>query len=396
MGSVHLGMRGSDNVERHSLPRDGSNSRLAADGTFQRGVDPMSITASNPDAMSKPYVPQSRSGRRQQRLHAAAVLILPTGAAAMAGWEFLQGAVQRWELVLLTASYAVTMIGMTVGFHRLLSHRAFESPSLVRAVLAILGSMTAQGPPIYWASNHRRHHRFSDAVGDPHSPNCQEEHQLGLWPGLWHAHIGWTFSHAMTSSTVFCRDLLRDRTIGWVNRHYHKWVLLGLAIPAAIGALVERSPQGAWHGLMWGGGVRLFATYHFTSAINSVAHVFGYRTFDTGDTSRNNFWLGLITLGETWHNNHHASPRSAIFGFSWWETDIGGMVIVGLERLGLAWDVRRPSVLTLERQRIRPARTAQLPLSVESAEAGAVTDHAAGTVTDTSPQAVTPSQPLSP
>jgi stearoyl-CoA desaturase (Delta-9 desaturase) len=353
----------------------------------------MSITAPNSGAASKPYAPLSRSGRRQQRLHAAAVLILPAGAAAVGGWELLQGTVERWELALLAASYVVTMIGMTVGFHRMLSHRAFESPNLVRAVLAILGSMTAQGPPIYWVSNHRRHHRFSDAVGDPHSPHCQEEHQLGRWSGLWHAHIGWTFTHAMSSSTVFCRDLLRDRTIGWVNRHYRKWVLLGLALPAAIGALIEGSPQGAWHGLVWGGGIRLFASYHSTSAINSVAHVFGYRTFDTGDTSRNNFWLGLITLGETWHNNHHAAPGSAIFGFSWWETDIGGMVIVGLERLGLAWHVRRPSALALERQRLRPARTVPSPVSGESAEAKVVIGRPAETVTGTSPQAVAPSRP---
>jgi stearoyl-CoA desaturase (delta-9 desaturase) len=188
---------------------------------------------------------------------------------------------------------------------------------------------------------------------------------LASWPGFWHAHIGWTFTPEMTNSAVFARDLLRDGTISWVNRHYYKWVMLGLVLPAGIGALVTASAEGAWEGLLWGGGVRLFISYHLTNAINSVTHLFGYRSFATREASRNNAWLGLITLGEAWHNNHHACPRSAIFGFSWWETDIGGLVILGLERLGLVWRVRKPVARILERQRLRPAETAALSTAMD-------------------------------
>jgi stearoyl-CoA desaturase (Delta-9 desaturase) len=314
---------------------------------------------------AKPYSLRPPAGRQAHWLHAGAILMLPTIAAAGALAEAIAGGVAAWQPLLAVIGYGLTMLGITVGFHRLLSHRAFETWGKLRALFAILGSMAAQGPPIYWVSNHRRHHQFSDAEGDPHSPHWRGQRPLATWRGFWHAHVGWTFTHEMTNSAVYSRDLLRDGIISWVNRHYYKWVMLGLVLPTGIGALITASAEGAWQGLLWGGGVRLFISYHLTNAINSVTHLFGYRSFATREDSRNNAWLGLITLGEAWHNNHHACPRSAIFGLSWWEADIGGLVIMGLERLGLVWRVRRPVARYLDRQRLKSAESAAPPTAME-------------------------------
>jgi stearoyl-CoA desaturase (Delta-9 desaturase) len=291
---------------------------------------------------STTYVLGHGGGGAAQFVHAAAILALPTVAILIAAWQTLNGTVRLWQPLLTIALYVLTMTGITVGFHRLLAHRALQAHSAVLNILVVLGCMATQGPPIYWVSNHRRHHQFGDAVGDPHSPNYHDDHDLRGWAGFWHAHIGWTFTHELTNPVYFCKDLLRDRSISRINRQYYVWVLLGLAVPTAAGGLIEGSINGALNGLLWGGGVRLFISYHLTNSINSITHMFGYRSFNTPECSRNNLFLGLPTLGEAWHNNHHAFPSSAIFGYTWWELDIGGVVIFCLERLRLVWNVRRP------------------------------------------------------
>jgi stearoyl-CoA desaturase (Delta-9 desaturase) len=291
-------------------------------------------------------------GTRAQALHAAAILGLPLLALAVALRQAWSGELRLWQPLLAIGLYGLTMTGVTVGFHRLLSHRAFQPRRAVLAGLAILGSMAAQGPPIYWVSNHRRHHQFADAAGDPHSPHQQDGRVLGYWAGLWHAHSGWTFSHELSNPVYFCKDLLRDRLLGRINRHYYGWVLLGLAAAAGAGGLIERSAMGLWDGLIWGGGVRLFLSYHLTASINSITHAAGYRSFETPDHSRNNWLLGLLTLGEAWHNNHHASPSSAVFGVAWWEIDIGAAVVRGLEALHLVRNVRRFNLEIVARKRV--------------------------------------------
>lgn len=296
--------------------------------------------------MSAPASPvlEKTGGGAAQIAHAVAILVLPSIAAAVAAWEVATGSAQLWQPLLAVLLYVPSMTGITVGFHRLLAHRAFQANPAACAALVILGCTAAQGPPLYWVSNHRRHHQFGDAEGDPHSPHRRDRTALGGWAGFWHAHVGWTFTHALTNPNYFCKDLLRDRRIAWLNRRYYAWVLLGLAVPCAIGALIEGSARGALNGLLWGGGVRLFISYHLTNSINSVTHLFGYRSFETPECSVNNLLLGVPTLGEAWHNNHHAFPSSAIFGIAWWELDLGGAVVSALERLGLAANVRRPSV----------------------------------------------------
>jgi stearoyl-CoA desaturase (delta-9 desaturase) len=292
-----------------------------------------------------------------QWLHAGLILVFPTVAVAVAIWELLDNAVFPWMPILAITSYGVTMLGITVGYHRLLAHRAFSTPPAVVVALAIAGSMAAQGAPVYWVSNHRRHHRYSDEAGDPHSPHRAGDRELCGWRGFLHAHVGWMFTHELTNSIEFSRDLLQNKVIGAVNRRYWTWVLLGLFIPAAIGAAMTASWRGAIDGFLWGAGVRLFISYHLTSSINSITHLFGYRTYTTEERSRNNLWLGIPTLGEAWHNNHHAFPTSAKFGLKWWEIDIGWTFIRLLEVLGAANGVRQPSSLSA----VRAAATIQQP-----------------------------------
>jgi len=289
------------------------------------------------------YVLPGRKVSFAQKVHAASIILGPAAAVALAGYEMWQGEVRLWEPVLMAILYMLTMLGITVGFHRLFSHQSFQCYNAVRLSLAILGCMAAQGPLIYWVGNHRRHHRFGDENGDPHSPHRLDERELKGWAGFWHAHFGWTFTHQLTNSAFFCKDLLKDPRILWVNRHYFKWVLLGLLVPAIMGGLIGSGWHGIWNGLLWGAAVRVFFTHHAAASINSITHMFGYRSFPTREQSRNNLWLGYPTLGEGWHNNHHAHPTSAIFGLRWWEVDVGGMVIQLLECAGLAWNVRNES-----------------------------------------------------
>lgn len=270
-----------------------------------------------------------------QTLHAAVILLLPTCATIVAIVLAFEQGVARWEIATLAIMYFLTMAGISLGLHRMLAHRAFEPARLLRAVLAVLGAMAAQGPPIYWAANHRRHHAYTDLPGDLHSPHVDGDRELRGWRGLWHAHIGWTFDHQLTNTAYFGKDLLQDRDLTFVNRHYHLWVMLGLVLPALVGFAIEGSFRGLAGGLLWGGGVRLFLSYHFIATINSVLHVYGYRRFNTKESSRNNLWLALPTLGEGWHNNHHASPGTANFSRVWWEFDPGWQLIRVLRRLGL-------------------------------------------------------------
>ena len=276
-----------------------------------------------------------------QRTHAGAILVAPAILTVWATYVAARGGFAKWQLFLALGGYVLTMLGVTVGFHRLFAHRAFTTSAWIRICLAILGSMAAQGPPIYWVSNHRRHHANSDSPGDPHSPHLDSGEPRGTWAGFRHAHFGWMFTHELTDGTAFSRDLYQDRYLMWVNQRYLWWVALGLLAPAAVGVLMEMSLRAALSGFLWGGGVRLFVSFHMTASINSITHLFGYRSFDTRDHSRNNAWLGLVTLGEAWHNNHHASPANAVFGLRWWETDIGGAFIRLLEFMRLAANVRR-------------------------------------------------------
>ena len=304
------------------------------------------------------------------RLHRTANLI----GVVVPFLGFLVAVVLLWneavgwtDLAILTGMYFATALGITVGFHRLFTHRAFDAPQPVRYILAVLGSMAVQGPVIGWVADHRKHHAFTDREGDPHSPH---EHDGGF-RGLLHAHMGWLFlAQGHAEKRRFAPDLLEDRGMRVIDRWFPALVLAGLALPFGLGWVISGTLDAAFTGLLWGGAVRIFFVHHVTWSINSVCHFFGRRRFLTEDESTNVAWLALPTLGESWHHNHHAFPRSARHGLRWWEIDIGGLVIAALERLGLARNVVTISrERQLERQRRGPARRLA-PDAVSAADAG--------------------------
>ncbi|HWU87427.1 MAG TPA: fatty acid desaturase [Kofleriaceae bacterium] len=270
-------------------------------------------------------------------------ILIPSAGVVVALTQVFTGEVGAMELGLMFGMYLLSMTGISVGWHRYLAHRSFQAKRSVRAVFAVLGSLGAQGPVINWVSNHRRHHAHSDEVGDPHSPSVTDDgRRLGGFRGFWHAHIGWMLGGDVTNAVVYSKDLLRDPLITKINRLYPLWVALSLLIPTILGGLIRGTPAGAFQGFIWGGLVQIAINQHATWTIASLAHIFGTRPYDTGehDTSRNNLLVAIPILGDGWHNNHHAFPNVAIHGFEWWQLDPSGWVIRGLEKLGLAYDVR--------------------------------------------------------
>jgi stearoyl-CoA desaturase (delta-9 desaturase) len=245
--------------------------------------------------------------------------------------------------------YALTGFGVTVGFHRLLTHRAFKTTRPIRAVLAVLGSAAIEGPVISWVADHRKHHAFADREGDPHSPHVDHGHGCrGALRGLLHAHVGWLFIHTHRGRrTRYAPDLLADPVVSWVDRTFPVWAFGGLLAAFGLGWLFGGRLRDGLTGVLWGGAVRMLVVHHVTYSINSLCHFFGRQRFDTGDESRNLAWLAPLSLGEAWHNNHHAFPTCAEHGLRRWELDPSALLIRALERLGLAWDVVR---VTPERQ----------------------------------------------
>jgi stearoyl-CoA desaturase (delta-9 desaturase) len=284
--------------------------------------------------------------RLERNVNIAAVVIPFLGvlAAAVLLWQrFLYAS----DLAVFAVMYALTAIGITVGFHRLLTHRAFQTRRWLRYSLAVFGSMALQGPVIDWVADHRKHHTFADEDGDPHSPHAgQGAGVRGMVAGLWHAHMGWLFeTHGQASSRRFAPDLLEDPGMRRIHRGFPLLALLSLLLPFLLGFALSGGSllAGGVSALLWGGLVRIFLVHHITWSINSICHFFGRRRFDTDDESTNVFWLALPSLGEAWHHNHHAFPRSAFHGLRWYEFDPSGWLILGLERIGLAWDVVKVS-----------------------------------------------------
>jgi stearoyl-CoA desaturase (delta-9 desaturase) len=247
------------------------------------------------------------------------------------------------DVVIFVVMYIPIGLGITVGFHRLLTHRSFKTSPALRGLLGILGTMAIEGPVISWVADHRKHHAYTDRAGDPHSPHV--DHGVG-WRGalrgLVHAHVGWLFDHQQRGAHErFAPDLLADPVIRWVDRTFLLWSLVGLAIPFGLGFLIGGTLSAALEGMLWGGAVRVFVLHHVTYSINSLCHFFGRQRFATGDHSRNLNWLAPLSFGEAWHNNHHAFPTSAIHGMDRSELDFSGMLISAMERVGLVWDVQR-------------------------------------------------------
>jgi stearoyl-CoA desaturase (delta-9 desaturase) len=321
-------------------------------------------TALSDPATLLPTVPDPRTlfGTRQRVfawigtfVGVTAPLAGVVGAAFLLwGWGF------GWvDLGLLVGMYLLTMLGITVGYHRLFTHRSLQTYRPIQVLLGILGSMAFQGPLISWVGMHRMHHQFSDAAGDPHSPHTPRKRWWARLRGFWHAHIGWAFAPMPANAARYAGDLARDPLIRTTSNLFPLWAFLGLFIPAAVGLAVGGWP-GALTGFVWGGLVRVFLGHHVTWSVNSVCHLWGSRPYKSNDESRNNAVVGVLALGEGWHNNHHAFPSSARHGLRWWQIDISYYVIRLMVLCRLAWKVRLPSAEELAAQR-RGAAAATVP-----------------------------------
>src|SRR3954452_13978998 len=284
-------------------------------------------------------------------LAAVVVPFLATLAAIVFLWNSF---VTPADLIIAAVMYVLTAVGITVGFHRQLTHRSFQTSKPLEYTFAVLGSMAVQGPVIGWVADHRKHHAHADEERDPHSPHVGHAPGVrGVLSGLWHAHVGWLFTHqGRAQKRRYAPDLTEDAGMRLISRNFVLLVGASLALPALAGWLLTGRLAGALTGLLWGGLVRIFFQHHVTWSINSVCHFFGRRRFDTDDESTNVAWLALPSLGEAWHHNHHAFPRSAIHGLRWYELDPSGLAIRALRRMGLAWNVVQ---IAPERQRAKAA-----------------------------------------
>ena len=287
-------------------------------------------------------IPLTNEGR--ERAVQAISVAAPLLALAAAVWVAWGSALYWYDIVGFAVMYALTGFGITLGYHRLFTHRSFKTTRGVRVALAVLGSMAVQGSVVEWTATHRKHHVHSDQPGDPHSPHLHERQGWrGALTGLAYAHLGWVFRGKDRANPArYARDLLADRDLRFIGRTFPLWVVAGLALSFGLGvALSGGSVKGGLTGLLWGGGARIFLLHHATFSINSLCHFFGRRKFQTGDESRNLAWLAPITFGEAWHNNHHAFPTSARHGLGRWQLDPSARIIDALAACHLAWDVVR-------------------------------------------------------
>jgi len=287
---------------------------------------------------------QPTANETADRVITGIITVVPFLLLGVAGWQLWNTALNWTDVGVFIVMYLIAGLGITVGFHRLFTHRGYSTGPITRGVLGAMGSAAIEGPLISWVADHRKHHACSDEYGDPHSPHVDHG---GGWKGalrgLFHAHVGWIFVHTQRGSKErFTRDLLRDPVSCYIDRTFLLWAVLGIVVPFFIGFAIGGTVVAGLTAMLWGGAVRVFLVHHVTYSINSLCHVFGKQPYDTGDQSRNLAWLALPTFGEAWHNNHHAFPSSAVHGLGRWQLDPSALVIAGMVKLGLAWEVVQP------------------------------------------------------
>jgi stearoyl-CoA desaturase (delta-9 desaturase) len=289
----------------------------------------------------RPDIEPEPDGRLDRFLVAVfvAVPLLAVLAAIPLAWGWGLG----WhDIVIAFVFYVVTGMGITMGFHRHFTHSSFKAARPLHVSLAIAGSLAIEGPVLVWVADHRRHHKYSDKEGDPHSPWRFGNDWKALSKGLLYAHMGWMFNPNRTSQQKFCPDLLADPPIRRVSSTFPLWVAVSLLAPALIGGLWSMSLAGALTAFFWASLVRICLLHHVTWSINSVCHTFGNEDFDVRDKSRNVAWLAIPSFGESWHNLHHSDPTCARHGALEGQIDISARAIWIAEKLGWAWDVRWP------------------------------------------------------
>ncbi|MEV6620701.1 acyl-CoA desaturase [Amycolatopsis sp. NPDC051106] len=305
----------------------------------------MTASLKAPRPVAKPVL----SGRQTvaELITIRTFLLVPFLALAAAVPVFWGWGVSWLDLAIGGAFFVVSTLGITVGYHRYFTHGAFRAKRALRIALAIAGGLAAQGPVIGWVADHRRHHAFSDREGDPHSPWLFGSSPVALARGFWHAHMGWLFGRDKTNVDRFAPDLEADRDIRVVDRLFPVWVVVSLALPALLGGLITLSWWGALTAFLWAGLARISFQHHVTWSVNSICHMIGERPFASRDRSAN-FWpLAILSMGESWHNTHHADPTSARHGAQRGQIDISARVIWAFEKLGWAWNVRWPTAKRL-------------------------------------------------
>ena len=273
-----------------------------------------------------------------------AVTVIPLMGLLAAGITLWGQGLSAVDLSIALGFYVFSGLGVTVGFHRLLTHRSFDTPGWFRGLLAVAGSLAMQGSVISWVAAHRRHHAFSDREGDPHSPHLEVGDNIpAILKGLWHAHVGWLFDDEKTDLQRWAPDMMKDPVMVRVDKAFPKIAIASFVLPAVLGFALTQSIWGGITAFLWGSLARIFLLHHVTWSINSICHFYGKRPFDTTDHSTNNWPLALISFGESWHNNHHAFPTSAVHGLKRGQIDISGLFIRGLEKVHLAKDVKQVS-----------------------------------------------------
>lgn len=322
---------------------------IVANASVDAGVDgDVEAGATNPAALDVATMREKTS--LASRIITSIALIAPVFGLLSAGRLLWGVALRPLDLYLFVPFYILTGLGITVGYHRLFTHKAFRASQPVRIALAILGAMTLQGPVTQWVTDHRKHHARSDAPGDPHSPNLGGPGWFGHVRGFVHGHVGWLVStKGMERGMIYGRDLFEDPVIRFIDRAYFLWVAISIGLPFLLGFAITGSVSRGLEALVWAGLVRIFCFQHATFAVNSVCHTWGRRPYATGDQSTNNVVVALLTFGEGWHNNHHAFPRSARHGLEAAQLDISYLTIRLLSRIGLATEMRLPTKQQLSR-----------------------------------------------
>ena len=280
----------------------------------------------------------------------AVVVVLPLVVLGLAVWLFWSHGIGWFDLGLAAALYVITGLGISLGFHRLFTHRSFHARRALRIALGVAGSMAAEGSLISWVSHHRRHHVYADQIGDPHSPWTVEKGDFRRLRGLFHAHVGWLFSGAQSSPKRWSSDLLGDRDVVAISRLAPLWMFLTLALPFGLGWAITGSLVGATLALVWAGLVRIALLHHVTWSVNSLGHMFGKHPYKSGDRSGNIVWLSVVSFGDSWHNSHHAFPALARHGCDRGQLDPSASVLRMFEGLGWATHVKRPTKGLLNRR----------------------------------------------
>ncbi|MFI7013395.1 acyl-CoA desaturase [Streptomyces sp. NPDC050164] len=311
----------------------------------------MSTASAHSAALAHAIVRLDPISLRTKRFSALTTMILPLIGTAAAAYFLATGNFTATDIWLFAAMYFVHMFGITVGFHRYLAHKAFRTGPVFEAIMMITASMGAQGPVMWWVTTHRRHHRFSDQEGDPHSPNLHGRTFKQRLHGLWYAHMPWMLSPENSKWSVFAPDVLRNRRLMYYHRTYAIWVISGVILPGLIGFAVEGTAMSALTGVVFGGLARIFLANQAAWMVGSVCHAIGGRPFDNEDRSANNWAVAILTFGEGLQNNHHAFPGSYRHGVSWLEPDLSGWLLAGLKKVGLVWDLREPTKEQIQKKR---------------------------------------------